>query len=279
MYSACRIPGRIAEPRSSRLKDKRKGAGETVVKELFVQDVLQNNDLLHILGSGSSIVLLPHSSSDFSVCSKLRVGSQQLKVKSEPFLNVCNSEGMGSSKGFISGDLVSNKNHGVKNVKGFYSVKEKFASLCERNRGEVCPSSSKTLQRDSEKETSQGDGLSDQRLFSCVTCGILSFSCVAIVQPKEPAARYLMSADCSFFNDWIEGSGVTSNKFTVENEDANVPKPTTYTGRFYLLLLLLLLFFIIKICCSGFLHILSIMTTYPCQVSHMSIGKLDYLFG
>ncbi|RDY11756.1 Lysine-specific demethylase REF6, partial [Mucuna pruriens] len=226
-----RIPvGISAEPRSSRLKDKKKGEGETVIKELFVQDVLQNNDLLHILGKGSAVVLLPRSSVDISVCSKLRVGSQQS-------INVSNSEGLHSSKGFVSDDLVFNRSHGIKLEQSFYSVKDKFTTMCERNRissfdvnSNTSTSSSKPLQRDTERETSQGDGLSDQRFFSCVTCGILSFSCVAIVQPREPAARYLMSADCSFFNDWVVGSGVSSNKFTIAHEDATIPEPNTYTG-------------------------------------------------
>lgn len=242
MVCSCRIPGGIsAEPRSSRLKDKRRSEGETVIKELFVQDVLQNNDLLHGLGKGSAIVLLPRSSSDISVCSKLRVGSQQLKVNPGYSLSACNSGGTNSSKGFVSDDLVFSRNHGIKQVKGFYSVKEKFASLCERNRvsslsvnDNTCSSSSKPIQRDTEGETTQGDGLSDQRLFSCVTCGILSFACVAIVQPREPAARYLMSADCSFFNDWVVGSGVSSNKFTIAQGDAAISEKNTFTGKFYL---------------------------------------------
>ncbi|KAI9108765.1 hypothetical protein K1719_020070 [Acacia pycnantha] len=229
-----RIPGGIsAEPRSSRLRDKRKSEGETVIKELFVQDVLQNNDLLHGLGKGSAIVLLPRSSSDISVCSKLRVGSQQLKVNPEYSLRECSSEGMNSSKGFVSDDLVFSR---TTQVKGF-SVKEKFASLCERNRvsslsvnDNTCSSSSVPVQRDTERETSQGDGLSDQRLFSCVTCGILSFACVAIVQPKEPAARYLMSADCSFFNDWVVGSGVSINKYTHVHGDATTSEKSTFAG-------------------------------------------------
>ncbi|XP_054805289.1 lysine-specific demethylase REF6 [Prosopis cineraria] len=224
-----RIPGGISsEPRSSRLRDKRKSEGEIVIKELFVQDVLQNNDLLHGLGKGSSIVLLPRSSSDISVCSKLRVGSQQFKVNPGYSPGACNSEGVNSSKGFVSEDLVFSR---TTQMKGFYSVKEKFASLCERNRlsslsanDNICSSSSVPLQRDTERETSQGDGLSDQRLFSCVTCGILSFACVAIVQPREPAARYLMSADCSFFNDWVVGSGVSFNKFTHVQGDATTEK-------------------------------------------------------
>ncbi|XP_027339022.1 lysine-specific demethylase JMJ705-like isoform X2 [Abrus precatorius] len=225
-----RIPASIGtEPRSSRLKDKKKGEGETVIKELFVQDVLQNNDLLHILGKESAVVLLPRSSVDISVCSKLRVGSQQS-------INVSNSEELNSSKGFVSDDLVFNRSHGIKQEKSFYSVKDKFSTLCERNKissfdvnGNIC-ASTYALQRETERETSQGDGFSDRRLFSCVTCGILSFSSVAIVQPKEPAARYLMSADCSFFNDWVVGSGVSSSKFTIAHEDTTIPEPNSYTG-------------------------------------------------
>lgn len=185
--------GNSAGPRSSRLKDKKKGEGETVVKELFVQNVVQNNELLHILGKGSSIVLLPRSSLDISVCSKLRVGSQ-----------------------------------GIGQVKNFLPVKGKFGSFYER----FDSSNSKTLNTDSERgSTAQVDGLSDQRLFSCVTCGILSFACVAIVQPREPASRYLMSADCSFFNDWVVGSGISGDGFTVANGDAITSDQNTRTGR------------------------------------------------
>jgi hypothetical protein len=98
----------------------------------------------------------------------------------------------------------------------------------------LCCAKGRGLQRDSESETSQGDGLSEQRLFSCVTCGLLNFSCVAIVQPREPAARYLMSADCSFFNDWVAASGLPgSNKYTAPHEDAHIPEPNMYAGKFY----------------------------------------------
>ncbi|KAI5424350.1 hypothetical protein KIW84_030511 [Lathyrus oleraceus] len=40
--------------------------------------------------------------------------------------------------------------------------------------------------------------------------------------PKEPVARYLMSVDCSFFNDGTIDSGVTRNKFTAVHEDAQI---------------------------------------------------------
>ncbi|XP_058787753.1 lysine-specific demethylase REF6-like isoform X1 [Vicia villosa] len=233
-----RIPGGIsAEPRSSRLKDKKKGEGDSVVKELFVQDVLRNNDLLHVLGKESSVVLLPRSSVDISICSKLRVGCQQQKVNPEFSINVCNSKGMNSSKGFVSDDLVLNRNCGILQEKNFHSVKDKFTLLCEGKgissfdaNGNTSPSSTKQLQTGNNCESNQGDGLSDQRLFSCVTCGLLNFSCVAIVRPSELAARYLMSADCSFFNDWVVDSGVPNNKLTVAHEDANIPEPNMHTG-------------------------------------------------
>lgn len=224
------------EPRSSRLKDKKKGEGETLVKELFVQNVVHNNDLLHVLGKGSSIVLLPRSSSDISVCSKLRVGSH-LRVNSSFPLGLCNSgQEIKSSGSLISDDLMMmDIKQDVKQVKGFYSVKGKLA-LCERSRIPSFCGNNNTFSLNS-KMSNMGvegehnnNGLSDQRLFSCVTCGILSFSCVAIIQPKEPAARYLMSADCSFFNDWVVGSGVAGDVFPVANVDPIASEQNTCTG-------------------------------------------------
>lgn len=234
-----RMPvGNSTGPRSSRLKDKKKGEGETVVKELFVQNVVQNNNLLHILGKGSSIVLLPRSSSDISVCSKLRVGSQ-LRVNPTLTPGLCSSKDMMKlkSSNLVSDDLVPDRNQGIGQVKSFVPVKGNFGSLYERNRislsgfDSICSSNSKTLNTGSERgSTVQVDGLSDQRLFSCVTCGILSFACVAIVQPREPASRYLMSADCSFFNDWVVGSGISGDGFTVANGDAITSDQNTRTG-------------------------------------------------
>ncbi|KAK9278197.1 hypothetical protein L1049_027758 [Liquidambar formosana] len=226
-----------SEPRSSRLKDKKKGEGETMVKEFFVDNVIQNNDLLHILGKGSSVVILPQSSSDISVCSNLRVGSQ-LKVKPRLSVGLCGQEeAIKASKSVVSDDIMLDRNQGVKKLKGFYSVKEKFASLCERNRlpslgrnDDACTTSQTRNMNTERDRTAQGDGLADQRLFSCVTCGILNFACVAIIQPREAAARYLMSADCSFLNDWIVGSGVTSDGLTVACGDANTSELNSSSG-------------------------------------------------
>ncbi|XVF08775.1 hypothetical protein REPUB_Repub07fG0031900 [Reevesia pubescens] len=217
-----------AKPKSSRLKDKKKSEGETLVKELFVQNLKQNNNLLHILGKGSSVVLLPKSSSDTSLCSNLRVASQ-LRINPRMSLGLCNyKEAVKSSRDLTSDEIMLGGNEEIKGVKGFYSLRGKFASMYEGNRDSsfsgtdyFCRLPSQTLNTSMERESSvQGDALSDQRLFSCVTCGILCFACVAVLQPTEQAARYLMSADCSFFNDWTVGSGITRDGFAAAHGDA-----------------------------------------------------------
>ena len=76
-------------------------------------------------------------------------------------------------------------------------MKGKFASMYEGNRdssfggtGYSCRLLPQTLNSSIERESDvQGDALSDQRLFSCVTCGILCFACVAFLQPIEQAAQ------------------------------------------------------------------------------------------
>ncbi|ESQ45714.1 hypothetical protein EUTSA_v10010066mg [Eutrema salsugineum] len=195
-----RVPTSInTKPRSSRLKDKKRSEGEKLTKELFVQNIIHNNELLCSLGKGSPVALLPQSSSDVSVCSDLRIGSH-LRTNQEKPIQL-------KSEDLSSDSIMPGLNNGFKDA---VSVKEKFTSLCERNRNHLASRENETQGTSTDAERKKNDravGLSDQRLFSCVTCGILSFDCVAIVQPKEAAARYLMSADCSFFNDWTVASG------------------------------------------------------------------------
>ncbi|OMP07019.1 hypothetical protein COLO4_07696 [Corchorus olitorius] len=216
-----------AKPKSSRLKNKTKSEGETLVKELFVQNLIQNNELLHILGKGSSVVLLPRSSCDISLGSDLRVASQ-LRINPRMPLGLSNYKEVVKSSKDLAADEMLGGHEEIKGVKGFYPVKGKFASIYEGNRDSsysgtdyLSRLSSNTLNISTERENAvQGDALSDQRLFSCVTCGIVCFSCVAVLQPTEQASRYLMSADCSFFNDWTVGSGATRDGFTVAHVDA-----------------------------------------------------------
>lgn len=219
-----RIPKSVStEPRSSRLKDKKKGEGETLIKELFVEDVMRNNDLLHILGEGSSVVLLPQNS------------LEEIKA----------------SESSASRNIILDRKLGVNQFASFYPVKGKLSSLPNGNRlsflsgsDSACTLASQTHKVDAGTErTAQGDRLSDKGLFSCVTCGILSFACVAIVQPREAAAHYLMSADCSIFNDHYVGPPVPSDGCTVSAVAANPSEMNSHSGRCSLLHFLCFKFF------------------------------------
>ncbi|CAN1777307.1 Lysine-specific demethylase REF6 [Linum perenne] len=207
-----------AKPRSSRLKDKQKGEAEMVTKEILVENVMHNNDLLYNLGKGTSVVLLPRSSSDISLCSNYRFGSQFVKP----------SFGLRAHKGFIEASKVSGYDDSkpdridvINQVKGMYPLKAKFGSSYE---GNTLPMLNKS--RNLHEPHSETEGMvmlenksQDHRLFSCVTCGILNYDCVAIIKPREAAAKYFMSADCSFFNDWTVVSGVGKEAFVAAEAD------------------------------------------------------------
>ncbi|XP_057474348.1 lysine-specific demethylase REF6-like [Actinidia eriantha] len=226
------------EPQSSRLKNKKKGEGEVLIKELFVEDVIRNNDLLHILGEGSSVVLLPQNSLDNSVCSDLFVSSQ---LKGNPRLSFGLStpkEEIKASDSLVSRQIMVDRMLAVKQLAGFYPVKGRFSSMFDGNRLSMLNGSddaytvaSRTPKVNPGTErTAQGDRLSDQGLFSCVTCGILCFACVAIVQPREAAVNYLMSVDCSSFNYQDVGLAVNSDGCTVSTVAANSPELNSYSG-------------------------------------------------
>ncbi|KAK8482839.1 hypothetical protein V6N11_034464 [Hibiscus sabdariffa] len=235
-----RIPMNIsAKPKSSRLKDKKKSEGENLVKELFVQDLIQNNKLLHILGKGSAVVPLPKSSFDISLCSDSPVASQ-LRINPRMSLGLFNyKDVVKSSEDVSSNETILGGNEEIKVIKGFYSAKGKLESIYEGSRDSSFSGNdysyrlpSQTLNKVMERDGAiQDDVLPDQRLFSCVTCGILCFACVAVLQPTDQAARYLMSADCSFLNDWTVGSGVHNDGFDAAHGDAITSEQNHCTNR------------------------------------------------
>lgn len=197
-----RIPQSIPnEPRSSRLRDKKRGEGETLIKESFVKDVMSNNDLLHILGDGSLVVLLPQSSLEDSTYPNSHISSR-LRGRLSIGLSSPVKE-IKSSKSLAYGNIMGKRN-GLKTFIGPNPAKGKFPSMCDEN---------KTSSLDETGKTTQGDNKSpDQGLFSCVTCGILNFACVAIVRPAEAASKHLMSAtDGNFLDSQDDGRGVVSN--------------------------------------------------------------------
>ncbi|PIN24303.1 [histone H3]-lysine-36 demethylase [Handroanthus impetiginosus] len=193
-----RVPKSIGmEPRSSRLKDRKKGEGEMLIKELFFQDMIQNNEMLHILGKGSSIVLLPQNSLSRSSCSSAPPGFQPT-TKSRLFPSLCSPDlELKTTSSNACDEFLLDRKQGMKPMRGYtVNTKTDSSSLSSSEAPSLSPHAEKM-------ETGKNKASQcEQGLFSCVTCGILCFACVAIVQPTEAAAHYMMSADCGVFSDW-----------------------------------------------------------------------------
>ncbi|CAM8933784.1 unnamed protein product [Rhodiola kirilowii] len=217
-----RLPlGIQSEPRSSRLKQKRKAAGETVIKELFVEDVKESNRLLQLLGEGVPVVLQPRNSAVLSIYSKSRIGCL-LESRSSAPLGLFNSRGALTSAKNNLADHSFNDSVRSKPLTSLPAVGKQFGSAFI---GNLCSLPNKIIDThqltpnrwdaDFENKNAILDaGVADQKLFSCVTCGILCFSCVAIMQPAEGAARYLMSSDCSFFSNSEDAIKMTSEELS-----------------------------------------------------------------
>lgn len=182
------------EPRSSRLKDKLKVEGEASVKRLFLQDMVQNNHLLHTLGKGSPIVILPEEFSD---------KRNPVKSNRSPFGLHVQNNGLKSTNSSDSDDVIQDRNP-MRKFSSFCGKDASSSSLASYNMGT------------GRYKGSECDKKSDPGVFSCVTCGILCYACVAIIRPTEGAADYLMSADCKGISDLV-----AATDFFAANEDAS----------------------------------------------------------
>ncbi|WOL04424.1 lysine-specific demethylase REF6-like isoform X1 [Canna indica] len=214
-----RMPiGDGSEPRSSRLKDKMKGEGEEMIKNAFVQSVIQNNNLLNnLLDIGASCVVLLRKTPESPLYSNHH---GRFKLKPRLSLGLCShQEALEASRLLPSTDVGPGWNTRIRDFNNLFpegnssAENGKVISSGTHNKltGADLHSSSDSQNLESEKEgILQDDGLLDQGLLACVTCGILSFSCVAVIQPRETTAKYLMSADCGFLNEHVIGSGEVS---------------------------------------------------------------------
>ncbi|PKU64687.1 lysine-specific demethylase JMJ705 [Dendrobium catenatum] len=209
-----RNPKIVSTPKSSRLKHKRRCVGETMIKETFVQNVIHNNSLLNILlDDGSSCLILPQRTFDKPLCSGLHL-KLQMKVKPRIALGLCHAEdkmegnsvhdfyigsrsSWPSSSGFCPAEENSNSVYYRKNL-----LATKISSLGSSGSQIL---SSRLQNKEGQNNKYRTDGVLDQGLLSCVTCGILSYACVAVMQPSEAAAEYLLSSNCNSFSNQIVG--------------------------------------------------------------------------
>jgi hypothetical protein len=194
------------EPRSSRLKEKKKGEGEQLIKKIFVRNVIEDNKLLnHFLSDGSYCIILPTNPNNCSALSNLLSKSQSTISRVSDVQ--CSNTEIPKDSGHLPMNGALGKNGELS------SSKEISASVCSGKKVPPtacmhdCLNVPASLDANNAETDDNADGLLDQGLLSCVTCGILSFSCVAVVKPRECAARWLMSADSSLITKQLAGSG------------------------------------------------------------------------
>lgn len=198
-----------------------------------MQDIVQNRELLHTLGKGSPVVLLPRDFADNSV-DKKSYDRYLMKEKSDMSLDLSSADG---KMKFFNEVKLDRK----QSSKGSYSMKKKFPKLsgCIKpplfgvKNDETCaPEYENESTNTEEKSCTQNDRLPDQGLFSCVTCGVLCYACVAIVKPKEVTAHYLMSAKSSSISDWSTAHKVDSKSLMPSCLNADTAGLTTSLGNY-----------------------------------------------
>lgn len=186
-----------------------------MIKETFVQNVIRNNSLLNILlDVGSSCLILPEATFDKPLCSGLH-HKLQMKVKPKIALGFFHGEDKMDGNS-VSDFSIESRRTWLSCSNGFCRAEENSDSVCHgKNHSTIKISrlgssvshnlSSEIQNKERQNNKHQTDGVLDQGLLSCVTCGILSYACVAVMQPREAAAEYLMSSDCNSFANQIVG--------------------------------------------------------------------------
>ncbi|KAG0464155.1 hypothetical protein HPP92_020224 [Vanilla planifolia] len=208
LSSSLRSPTNIlATPKSLRLKNKLRSVGETLIKETFVQSVMRDNNLQStLLSDNSSCVVLPKNAPGNPLCPSFHLNYHS-KVKPRIALGLCSGSTMEENSTFnllIDGRMQANYLNGCarteENSFSVYQRRKCFARTSTSESSEFNHSSSeKQHNEEFEIYKFQTRGYLDQGLLSCVTCGILSYACVAVIQPRESTVEFLMSASCNSF--------------------------------------------------------------------------------
>uniref|UniRef100_A0ACD5XP48 Uncharacterized protein n=1 Tax=Avena sativa TaxID=4498 RepID=A0ACD5XP48_AVESA len=191
-------------PRSSRLRaKKKKDEVDIMVKEKFVGSVIENNNLLSILLDKSSCIIVPEIA--FPPASFPTMMEPDFTLKQSLTGGHCSIVRHAVEN--MSVDVALDTSIVVENMSGSQSVTEASFSACNRRKvyetkyseldtAAFCLSISKVQSGVIDKDRSPwGGGLLDQGRLPCVQCGILSFACVAIIQPREAAVQFVMSGE------------------------------------------------------------------------------------
>lgn len=205
-------------PRSSRLRDK-KNEGERMIKEAFVGSVIENNSFLSILLDKSSCVIIPEI--EFPLPSR----APEVTDKQGLIAGPCSISQQKAEE--VYGDEIDeieeaenmseSTTSSACSQRKFYETK--FGTV---NSTAFCLSTSDIkIGVIGKGRSHQEGGLLDQGRLPCVQCGILSYACVAIIQPKEAAVQYVISRECmssSAIHREIMESDDTSNRMAIAHQ-------------------------------------------------------------
>lgn len=223
-----RVPASLAnEPRSSRLKDKKRGEGEIAVKQHFVSDMIDNNRLLSVLFEKESTCYAvlwdsAHISSNcqcFSTITHAKCGSAFGASCLEAFPSNSSTNGsiMVGKKGLCVPNILETNENLVSdpirsgNCLGDHCQQGKQPDFSSDRFTDICfqenPRAGQSLDSDSPSDDSMH---LDSGTLACVACGVLGFPCMAIIQLSEEAARNLLPSDYKFVDEHYGVSAVFS---------------------------------------------------------------------
>ncbi|CBI31438.3 unnamed protein product, partial [Vitis vinifera] len=162
------IPG----ARSSRLKDRQKEERELLVKQAFIEDMLNENNLLSVLlGKGSTYrAVLWDPESLPSSTKEPQLSTEITTVSTKPRENISEVENKDDSN---QNDLFDKMSLYIENVNDLYLDDDDL--LC--------------------------DFQVDSGTLACVACGILGFPFMSVVQPSDRASMEFLHADHPLVED------------------------------------------------------------------------------
>lgn len=226
-----RIPASLpSEPRSSRLKDRKRGEGEMAVKKHFVNDMIDNNRLLcDLLEKESTCYAVlwdsahissncPSSPSCFSTITHAKCGSSFGASCLETLPSNSSTNGsimVGRKEGSCAPNILEmdenleSESIKVSNFLGQHCQQGKRPDFSNYRFTDVCVQENSMGGQSLDSDSPSDDSMHlDSGTLACVACGVLGFPCMAIIQLSEEAARNLLPSDYKSIDEHYGASAV-----------------------------------------------------------------------
>lgn len=222
-----RIPASLpTEPRSSRLKDKKRGEGEIAVKKHFVNDMIDNNRLLCVLLEKESTCYavlwdsahIASNSPCFSTTIHAKCGSAfgaSCLEALPPNSSTNDSIMVGRKEGLCAPNILETNENLVSdsirvgNFLGDHCQQGKRPDSSNNRFADACVQENPMRGQSLDSDSLSDDSMHlDSGTLACVACGVLGFPCMAIIQLSEEAARNLLPSDYKFIDEHYGASAV-----------------------------------------------------------------------